>query len=132
MLTCFIKYIVDLDKLSEFEEYAKIWIELVTKYGGIHHGYYLPSKELDEVLNNNSFSFANIGKAGPKNIAVALFSFENLEKYLAYKEAVAEDEKCKTATALFTKSKCFLSYERSFLRPLMGASPNHIITHNSC
>jgi hypothetical protein len=42
MFTCLVKYEVDLAKLSEFKEYATAWISLIEKYGGTHHGYFIP------------------------------------------------------------------------------------------
>ena len=117
MFTCFIRYVVDPDKMNEFEEYARAWISLIEKYGGVHHGYFLPGSNSDD-LPNPSFSFPDIGKSGPDNIAVALFSFSNLEKYEAYKREVSKDEECKAISSRFNKTKCFLSYERNFLKPI--------------
>jgi uncharacterized protein (DUF1330 family) len=62
MITCYLKYIVDPYKLKEFENYAKLWIPLVNKFGGKHHGYFLPSE-------------------GANNVALALFTFPSLAKY---------------------------------------------------
>lgn len=117
MFTCFIKYIVDPSRLKEFEEYAHAWIALIEKYGGSHHGYFLPGNSSDD-LPNPTFSFPGIGTDGPENIAVALFSFQNLETYEAYRKNVAEDEECKAITARFKETKCFSSYERNFLKPI--------------
>lgn len=117
MFTCFIRYTVDSDNLDAFEKYARMWIELVTKYGGIHHGYFLPRDGSDN-LPESTFSFPGIGKNGRDNIAVALFSFPNLEAYEKYKKEVAKDEKCKQITEYFKETKCFSSYERSFLNPI--------------
>ncbi|MCW8349428.1 NIPSNAP family protein, partial [Vibrio sp. ZSDZ65] len=33
MVTCYVRYIIDPFKVSEFEEYAKMWIPLVTRLG---------------------------------------------------------------------------------------------------
>ena len=66
MVTCYLKYVIDPYKLSEFEHYAKLWIPLVNKFGGQHHGYFLPSE-------------------GANNIAYALFSFESLAAYEKYR-----------------------------------------------
>ena len=41
-MTCQIRYKLDLSKLSEFEAYARAWILLVERYGGTHHGYFIP------------------------------------------------------------------------------------------
>lgn len=106
MFTCFIRYIVDSDKIKEFEKYACTWIKLVEKHGGIHHGYFLPGNVNDE-LSNFSFSFPGLGQKGPNNIAVALFSFSSLEKYETYRKEVAKDEECQAMTAEFNESKCF-------------------------
>jgi hypothetical protein len=43
MITCYLRYIIDPYKLKEFEHYGRLWIPLVQKFGGIHHGYFLPS-----------------------------------------------------------------------------------------
>ena len=117
MLTCFIRYVVDLNKINEFKEYAPMWIALIEKYGGTHHGYFMPSQDADD-LPDPSFSFPDIGKKGPDNVAVALFSFPSLEKYEAYKKEVAKDKNCKDITAHFNETKCFLNYERHFLSRL--------------
>lgn len=116
MFTCFIRYVVDPNKINEFEEYARTWIALIEKYGGIHHGYFLPGNSVD--LPAPSFSFPDIGKNGPNNIAVALFSFSTLEKYEAYRREVSKDEECKAISARFNETKCFLNYERNFLKPI--------------
>lgn len=56
MVTCYLRYVIDPSKLAEFEHYGKLWIPLVEKFGGRHHGYFLPSE-------------------GANNIALALFTF---------------------------------------------------------
>ena len=121
MFTCFIQYVVDPNKIEEFEEYACTWIGLIEKYGGIHHGYFLPENNCEE-LPNSTFSFPDVGKAGPKNSGVALFSFPDLKTYEDHKKAVVKDKKCKIITERVGKSKCFLSYERSFLRPIFASN----------
>ena len=44
MITCYVRYVIDPKKVNEFEEYAKMWIPLVEKFGGQHNGYFLPSE----------------------------------------------------------------------------------------
>jgi NIPSNAP len=117
MFTCFIRYKVDPDKLDEFREYAHSWISLIRKYGGIHHGYFLPGRKGDN-LPDATFSFPGLGTEGPSNIAVALFSFTSIEAYDKYRRDVSEDEACKAATSRFNETKCFSSYERTFLLPI--------------
>ncbi len=120
MFTCVIRYVVDLDRLSDFEEYACSWIELIEKYGGTHHGYFLPDVPL-EAKPDASFSFPELGTEGPNNIAVALFSFPDVRTYDAYRLRVADDKLCIATTARFNESQPFLSYERNFLRPVFTA-----------
>ena len=99
MITCHIRYIIDPYKIEEFEEYAKLWIPLVEKYGGKHHGYFLPSE-------------------GASDIAYALFSFPSLADYENYRIASANDDECIDAFEFASKTRCIISYSRSFLRPL--------------
>jgi len=72
MFTCFIRYRVEPDKLNEFREYAHSWISLIRKYGGTHHGYFIPGNDGAD-LPDAAFSFPGLGSDGPSDIAVALF-----------------------------------------------------------
>ena len=101
MITCTLRYTIDPYKLAEFEEYAKLWIPLVQKLGGVHHGYFLPHE-------------------GANNIALALFSFPSLAAYESYRHQMAGDAECQAAFALADRTRCILSYERSFMRPVFG------------
>ena len=100
MVTCYLRYIIDPEKLREFEHYATMWIPLVEKLGGTHHGYFLPSE-------------------GASNVALALFSFPSLAAYEQYRTAAASDPECQAALRYFNETKCFISYERSFFRPVL-------------
>lgn len=100
MVTCYIKYIIDPFKLKEFETYARKWIPLVNKFGGTHHGYFLPYE-------------------GANNMAVALFSFSSLATYENYRTASASDAACKEAYEYAVNTKCIVSYERSFMKAIM-------------
>jgi hypothetical protein len=71
LITCFLRYTIDPDKLAEFEHYASVLMHLIEKYGGTHHGYFVPGAGPSSV----AFSFPGIGDEGPENVAVALFSF---------------------------------------------------------
>ena len=48
-VTCQIRYTLDLDKLTAFERYARTWVRLIERYGGIHHGYFKPRASPDRV-----------------------------------------------------------------------------------
>lgn len=99
MVTCFLKYTIDPEKINEFEHYGKMWIDLVNRMGGVHHGYLLPYE-------------------GPNNIAYASFSFNSLASYEEYRMKIPESGECKEALKYAEGTKCILSYERSFLRPI--------------
>ena len=100
MITCYITYRIDPDKLKEFEKYAQMWIPLVYKFGGTHHGYFLPHE-------------------GANDLAVALFSFDSLASYEVYREESMGDSQCIAAYDYAKETKCIRSYERSFMRPLL-------------
>lgn len=99
MITCYLRYVVDPSKLREFEHYGKLWIPLVEKFGGKHHGYFLPSE-------------------GANNIALALFTFPSLAAYEQYRTDSLADKECLAAFKYAEETKCILSYERSFFRPV--------------
>ncbi len=55
---------------------------------------------------------------GPNNIALALFSFNSLAAYEEYRAKAAVDPECQAAMKYYEETQCFLSYERSFMRPV--------------
>jgi len=103
MITCTLRYVIDPEKLTEFEDYGKVWIALVDRMGGTHHGYFLPHE-------------------GPNNIAFALFSFPSLAAYEDYRTRITDDPDCQAALRLAKESKCICSFERSFTRPVLEGS----------
>lgn len=101
MITCYLRYVIDPYQVDAFEAYARAWLPLVTRFGGTHHGYFLPAE-------------------GANNVAVALFSFPSLAAYEEYRRLSADDEECRAAYALAERTRCILSYERTFLRPVLA------------
>ncbi|OED00176.1 NIPSNAP family protein [Rhizobium sp. YK2] len=99
MITCYLRYVIDPYKLAQFEHYAKLWIPLVNRMGGTHHGYFMPHE-------------------GASNIALALFSFPSLAAYEEYRLKIPEDAECQAALAYSEETRCIISYERSFMRPV--------------
>jgi hypothetical protein len=89
-------------------------MRLVDKYGGTHHGYFVPGQGPPSA----AFSFPGIGEAGPDNVAVALFSFPSVEAYESYRREVANDPECLAVTSHYEETKCFSKYERTFMRPV--------------
>lgn len=102
MITCYLRYVIDPDKLAEFEHYGRLWIPLVERFGGTHHGYFLPSE-------------------GANNIALALFSFPSLTAYEVYRQQSFQDADCQAAFRYAKETRCIVSYERSFFRPVLNA-----------
>lgn len=99
MITCHVRYILDPYKLAEFEYYGKLWIPLVEKFGGVHHGYFMPSE-------------------GANNVALAMFSFPGLAEYEQYRIQSAADPECQAAFNYAQETRCIMSYERTFFRPV--------------
>jgi NIPSNAP len=113
-VTCQIRYKLDMDKLSAFEEYARAWVSLILLYGGVHHGYFVPRASPDRV----GASFPGLGYDGPPDVAIAMFTFPSEESYRRYREQVATDPECQSAAALVRETACFTRYEGLFLRPV--------------
>jgi hypothetical protein len=101
VVSIFIRYVIDANKLQEFEHYGKLWIPLVEKFGGKHHGYFMPSE-------------------GANNIALALFTFKSFATYEKYREDSFKDAQCQAAFQYAKDTQCIVSYERSFFRPVFS------------
>ncbi|SFU94387.1 NIPSNAP protein [Aliiroseovarius crassostreae] len=99
MITCYVRYELNPDKIDEFEEYARMWVPLVEKHGGTHHGYYLPHESAND-------------------LAVTLFSFPSLAAYEEYRTASKNDPECQKAFEFAEKMNSIRRYDRQFLRPL--------------
>ena len=99
------------------DRHFEAWHGRSVDHGAIHHGYFIPGTEADD-MPSAAFSFPSLGTEGPPNVAVALFSFPGKEAYEQYRVSVANDDLCKAATARFEETKCFSSYERTFLIPI--------------
>lgn len=101
MITIHLRYEIDPAKLADFEHYGKLWIELVNRAGGTHHGYFLPSE-------------------GDSDEAFALFSFESLAAYEKYREWMHADPDCEAAAAFAADTQCIRRWERRFLSPVFS------------
>ena len=78
MIACYLQYQIDPYKREEFRKYAQMWLHLVPKFGGTHHGYFLP-------------------KESASDLAVALFSFASLADYETYRLESQRDPDCQAA-----------------------------------
>src|SRR5260370_7775059 len=100
MITCYLRYEIAPFKAKEFETYAKMWLPLVKKFGGTHHGYFLPHEAGDYV-------------------AIALFSFPSLADYEVYPSKATAYPHFPTAMPYYRSTKYFLKYHPSFLTHLL-------------
>lgn len=100
MITCVVDYVIDSKQIEAFEKFAKRWIDLVNRYGGRHHGYFLPSE-------------------GASDRALALFSFPSLADYEKFRSRFGVNQDFIAADRIRDESGCVLRYERSFMRPLL-------------
>lgn len=101
MVTIHLRYVIDPYKIADFEEYGRRWIELVDRFGGSHHGYFLPSE-------------------GASNIAYALFTFPSLAEYETYRTSALDDPDCQAVMEHAAQTRCIESFERTFLRPVLS------------
>jgi hypothetical protein len=115
MITCYLRYFIVPGMLKEFEEYARRWTQLIQKYGGTDVGYFLADSPPDDTSSKH-FSFPGLGAEGPTDVGIAFYSFRDLDAYRAYRRMAAEDDECKAVTAQFGETKCFVGYERNFVR----------------
>ena len=100
MVTCDLRYVIEPAKLEELEHYAQLWMPLVERFGGQHHGYFLPSE-------------------GASNVALALFSFPSIALYEDYRSRSFEDSECQAASRHAKETGCMVSFEQSFFRPIL-------------
>ena len=100
MITCVVKYVIDPSKLGTFEEFARAWMKLVERQGGIHHGYFLPAE-------------------GASDEALAFFSFADLSTYEQYRSLFRIDSDFVAADRIRDESGCVIRYTRTFMRPLL-------------
>lgn len=99
MVTCYLKYTIDPNKVEEFKNYGRMWIPLVNEMGGNHHGYFIPHE-------------------GANNIGYALFSFPSLAEYESYRNKIPNDKRCISALEYAKETNCIYSFERSFVKPI--------------
>jgi NIPSNAP len=97
----YLRYTIDPYQIETFERYSRMILPLTAKYGGVHHGAFLPHE-------------------GPNNIAVHCSAFRR------WRSTSATGPRCGTTVAkeawrLAEETRCILSFERSFMRPVFAA-----------
>ena len=99
MITCFLRDEIDSAKIPEYEHHGRLWIGLVNRLGGKHHGYLLPSE-------------------GASDIALASSTFPSMSAYEAYRHKAADDPECKAAIAYAKETGGIRRWQRSFFHPV--------------
>jgi hypothetical protein len=98
-ITVFIRYRLDPFKRDGFEDYARRWLSIIPKCGGVVVGYWMPHE-------------------GTDNIAYGLISFESLAAYETYRVRLKADGEGAANFATAQTERFILNEERSFLRPV--------------
>src|SRR5579864_4540288 len=97
MITCFIRYDIDLFKKAEFERYGKVWNSVIPRLGVDLLGYYAPHE-------------------GSATTGYAVYNMENLAAYEAYRARLAADPEAQENVAFARAERIFTREERIFLR----------------
>ena len=98
MITCVVQYEIDPSKQSFFETYAQMWLNLLPKLGGVHHGYFMPYE-------------------GANDKAMALFSFSSLAAYEAYRHQLKTNPEAIEAFEFANTHQMIKRYDRTFMEP---------------
>jgi hypothetical protein len=96
-VTVFIRYQIDPFKKQAFEDYVKLWLEIIPRCGGDAVGYWMPHE-------------------GTSNIAYGLISFDSLASYEAYRARLRSDPAGAANFGLAEQHRFILAEERTFLR----------------
>jgi hypothetical protein len=99
MITCLVDYQIDRIREAQFERFCRLWFELTPKFGGVHHGYFLPGD-------------------GASDRALALFSFDSLTDYERFRLNAATDKDVMAANRLRDTEAGVIRWDRTFFRPL--------------
>ena len=99
MITCHLTYKIRPERIEEFERFGRLWIRATNKLGGQHHGYLLPAE-------------------GASDVALGSYSFPSLAAYEEFRIAARSDPDCLEAARFGEETGCYVSYVRTFYRPL--------------
>ena len=100
MISCVVEYQIDRAREAQFERFCRLWLELTPKFGGVHHGYFLPAE-------------------GASDRAIAVFSFDSLSHYEDYRRRAAKDDQVLAANRIRDAQAGVIRWDRSFYRPLL-------------
>lgn len=97
MLTCFIRYDIEPDRVDAFEHYARNWGKAIPRCGADLIGYFAPHE-------------------GSATTAYGIYNIENLAAYEAYRARLREDPLGRENFAFARKEKFIRREDRIFLR----------------
>ena len=102
MITCMITYEIESRKAAEFERFATGWFPIVQRFGGTHHGVFMPSE-------------------GASDVAHVLLTFDSLAAYERFRDAFPHEPEAEELMTLSRDSGCIRRWDRTFLRPVLPA-----------
>ena len=103
MITLSIRYTLNINKLADFEVYARALRQPIERCGGKLVAYYLSTKI-----------------AGSTNTALGLIDFPNLAAYEQYREKLMSDPDAIECLRRAEAAGCILNEDRSFIRLIAG------------
>jgi hypothetical protein len=98
-ITCFIRYQIDPFQREAFTEYARRWLSIIPRCGGLVLGYFLPHE-------------------GTNDIAWGLIGFDSLADYEAYRARLRADAEGRANFERAQRDRFILREERTFLEPV--------------
>ena len=105
MITLYLRYTIDPNKLSDFAAYATVEQIPIRESGGEVAGYYLPTDF-----------------AGATNEAVGLIDFSSLAEYEVYRAKLAAHPLHKKNVAALEKTGALLTIQRSLIQRVEPAA----------
>jgi hypothetical protein len=103
MITLSIRYTLNINKLADFEVYARALRQPIERCGGKLVAYYLPTKI-----------------AGSTNTALGLIDFPSLAAYEQYREKLMSDPGAIECLRRAEAAGCILNEDRSFIQLIAG------------
>ncbi|WGF86734.1 NIPSNAP family protein [Marinivivus vitaminiproducens] len=97
MITCFIRYTIDPNKVADFEEYARNWGQAIPRCGAGLVGYFAPHE-------------------GSATTAYGVYTIESLAAYEAYRARLKDDPLGRENYAMARERRFILQEDRIFLR----------------
>jgi hypothetical protein len=95
-ITCFIRYEIDPFQRDAFAEYARAWLRIIPRCGGLLLGYWLPPE-------------------GSNTVAWGIISFESVAVYEAYRARIKADPEGRANFQRAQSQRFILKEERSWL-----------------